>query len=1175
MTNQLKKFLTASFAFLSLTCLTAGMAALPRTAYAAEGAKEADVALSTITDNSGSTVGGLVFSPFDSVAVYPLAASGSVELTFPVSAAQGSAVVFEFKSLGNSSIKFTLSALSEGEEYLAEEAVENGFSYAYDGKAVTQANIEAGSVFSTPCTNHVGFGGHIIVPLSSLSVPAEKEIDHIKLTATAYRKFCVGAFYVLDAAPAAGEPLDLEGKQKAYAPAADTFEAGGDTDTYRAQFMPANGYYIEQNANSDANWNGFLFDIPESEIGDGGLADVSEYKYLAIEFDFSDRSKPVEFAAFFMKNRQLMNANRYFPSTVYGIGNDGRSFFTETGSGAKWHVPAGFKGTCYVLLDNFTVNTNYDGKIGYVLLYTAPNSNTNGEALHGKLTRIYFTDATIETSKETVSVTTSVNDAARGRVLLDSSASVVKGSSVKVIPDPFKGFVTDNILVDGVPVETEEDGTYTIPAVEADTSVTVNFKYDPNGPTQSWELVHDEHSAVVASFPEGKAPKGSSVTFTASADSGYKIASMTVNGDPVELDANNSYTVPEILEDLTVAVTSAQASGFQTALGRTDGIAAEKIGEAGTVYADFDGVYMSSKLQSAAESPQYGSSLQVGIRLDGVEQTNVAHGADDVLVIRYQNVVWYGNKNGAKFLLQDSSENRDFFANGSKIFLYTDGELAADTDDVQNTYKVRTDPGVTIGGCMIQTPGIFSGYLVLPLERFCQNKVELDWENIAALQVLTEYTYYSDASARYVIGDVFTGKLNQNTLQLSQLKKFWTPDPEKEYAPFLNGKPNPGVTADDLALATYVEGGSVYLIDYDHFNNKTSGITVKMLPEMLQNGFCDLSAIEYLRLHVDNTGNEKDIPYNVKLKGANGNETSWALSGLGLAIFRDETTGKYSYCAKNVDLIPAGFKGEIILPLDGIVFACADPSAEFPAFLQDSVTLTFPTVSAANLPDFTHFKLSLDFITSFSEETFGPLEASPDYTITYELGGGTNAAANPATYKAGTEVTLAEPTYQGFEFAGWYLSSDFSGSAIAKLENFAGDLTLYAKWTARYTITFEVGEHGTIYPRTEEVERGATLTFSVFPDDGYVIRSVKVNGVEVILDENDSFTLENITENQTIAVEFEKEQTADPGPGPGPGEQKPAEEGLPDWVLPVVIPAAVLFVGAIVAAVLILRRKKK
>ena len=106
--------------------------------------------------------------------------------------------------------------------------------------------------------------------------------------------------------------------------------------------------------------------------------------------------------------------------------------------------------------------------------------------------------------------------------------------------------------------------------------------------------------------------------------------------------------------------------------------------------------------------------------------------------------------------------------------------------------------------------------------------------------------------------------------------------------------------------------------------------------------------------------------------------------------------------------------------------------------------------------------------------TWTPVE----YTITYNLNGGTNAAANPAVYTIETPtITLADPTREGFIFGGWYDNSDFSGTAVTQIaQGSTGSVTLYAKWTVKtWTITF-VNDDNTVL-HTQEVEHGTVPVY--------------------------------------------------------------------------------------------------
>ncbi len=101
-----------------------------------------------------------------------------------------------------------------------------------------------------------------------------------------------------------------------------------------------------------------------------------------------------------------------------------------------------------------------------------------------------------------------------------------------------------------------------------------------------------------------------------------------------------------------------------------------------------------------------------------------------------------------------------------------------------------------------------------------------------------------------------------------------------------------------------------------------------------------------------------------------------------------------------------------------------------------------------------------------------------DYTITYNLGGGTNASGNPATYTIQSPaITLAAPTRTGYTFGGWYANSGLTGNQVTTIASGStGNVELWAKWTpTQYTINYNLGggtNHGD-NPTTYTVESAA------------------------------------------------------------------------------------------------------
>ncbi len=78
------------------------------------------------------------------------------------------------------------------------------------------------------------------------------------------------------------------------------------------------------------------------------------------------------------------------------------------------------------------------------------------------------------------------------------------------------------------------------------------------------------------------------------------------------------------------------------------------------------------------------------------------------------------------------------------------------------------------------------------------------------------------------------------------------------------------------------------------------------------------------------------------------------------------------------------------------------------------------------------------------------------FGIEYEENGGTLAIGSPEEYIFGDEVTLLEPTREGYKFGGWYRDPKFKKQVKKITKKMSGDIILYAKWTGRkYTVKFE------------------------------------------------------------------------------------------------------------------------
>ncbi|MCQ2556306.1 MAG: InlB B-repeat-containing protein, partial [Clostridia bacterium] len=78
-----------------------------------------------------------------------------------------------------------------------------------------------------------------------------------------------------------------------------------------------------------------------------------------------------------------------------------------------------------------------------------------------------------------------------------------------------------------------------------------------------------------------------------------------------------------------------------------------------------------------------------------------------------------------------------------------------------------------------------------------------------------------------------------------------------------------------------------------------------------------------------------------------------------------------------------------------------------------------------------------------------------NYSITYELDGGTNNESNLQSYNADNNITFAEATKDSYKFMGWFVDIEFKNE-ITSTNGYHQHLTVFAKWARINKITYEL-----------------------------------------------------------------------------------------------------------------------
>lgn len=117
---------------------------------------------------------------------------------------------------------------------------------------------------------------------------------------------------------------------------------------------------------------------------------------------------------------------------------------------------------------------------------------------------------------------------------------------------------------------------------------------------------------------------------------------------------------------------------------------------------------------------------------------------------------------------------------------------------------------------------------------------------------------------------------------------------------------------------------------------------------------------------------------------------------------------------------------------------------------------------------------TFDFSTPITGDTTVYAKWVKKPIVSFNRNGHGTAPASQTVELNGKATKPADPTAEGYVFRGWYTTAacttefDFNTPIAA-------DTTLYAKWNETYTVTFNVGRHGTA-PTAQTVENGGKAT---------------------------------------------------------------------------------------------------
>ena len=158
-----------------------------------------------------------------------------------------------------------------------------------------------------------------------------------------------------------------------------------------------------------------------------------------------------------------------------------------------------------------------------------------------------------------------------------------------------------------------------------------------------------------------------------------------------------------------------------------------------------------------------------------------------------------------------------------------------------------------------------------------------------------------------------------------------------------------------------------------------------------------------------------------------------------------------------------------------------------------------------------------------------------NFNLNYVLNGGEFKGEYLKEFTIETETfNLDEPERVGYNFAGWYKSSDLQGERLTKVEKGTSeDLTLYAKWEIKiYTVTIPerlTESYILTCPQDTNVNYGGSFEFTIMLTEVYSqsIETLKVYALwegietpqEIIKNEEEKYIIGDISNNFEIILE--------------------------------------------------------
>ena len=739
----------------------------------------------------------------------------------------------------------------------------------------------------------------------------------------------------------------------------------------------------------------------------------------------------------------------------------------------------------------FTVNEGSSATIAFTpdAGYKIKSVKKNGTNVTTSVTNNQYTasniaaDVTVEVEFEPITHTLSITATGYGSASYNSTTvrnatktfTVNEGSSATIAFTPDAGYKIKSVKKNGTNVTTSvNNNQYTVSNIAADVTVEVEFEaitHTLSITASGYGSVSYNSTTVRNATKTFTVNEGSSATIAFMPDAGYKIKSVKKNGTNVTTSVtNNQYTVSNIAADVTVEVEfeaippstfilSITASGYGSASYNSTTVRnATKTftvneGSSATITFTPDAGY---KIKSVKKN---GTNVTTSVTNNQYTVSNIA--ADVSVEVEFEAITHTLSITATGY--GSASYNSTSIRNTTKTFTVNEGTSATITFTPDAGYKIKS---VKKNGTNVTSSVTNNQYTVSNIA--ADVTVEVEFEAITHTLSITATGY---------------GSASYNSTSIRNTTKTFTVNEGSSAT--ITFSPDDGYKIKSVKLNSTNVTSSVANNQYT-VSNIAADVTVEVEFEAITHTL-SITATGYGSASYNSTSIRNTTKTFTVNEGTSATIAFTPDAGYKIKSVKKNGTNVTSSVANNQYTV-------------SIIAADVNVEVEFEA-ITHTLSITATGYGSASYNSTTVRNTTMTFVAN--EGSSATIAFTPDagYKIKSVKKNGTNVTASVTNNQYTVSNIAADVSVEvEFEAITHTLSIASTGSGYAYFNNMSVRNT---------TNTFTVNE-------------GSSATISFIPDDGYLIKNVKKDGVDVTSSvSNGQYMVSNIAADVTIEVEFE------------------------------------------------------